>query len=64
MAAEAGAAALDRTHHLHLVAADVPGIGTTPSGSVVAKISATSRAGRDMAAAVTPAAGLFCSSWA
>src|SRR3984893_13857182 len=29
-----GAAALDRTHHLHLVEADVPGIGTAPSGAV------------------------------
>jgi len=31
------AAALDRTHHLHLVEADVSGIGTTPSGAVVAE---------------------------
>jgi hypothetical protein len=32
-----GAAALDGRHHLHLVEADVPGIGTTPRRSVVAE---------------------------
>jgi hypothetical protein len=38
MAAERrGAAALDGRHHLHLVEADVPGIGTTPRRSVVAE---------------------------
>ena len=31
------AAALDGTHHLHLVEADVSGIGTTPRRSVVAE---------------------------
>ncbi len=31
------AAALDRTHHLHLVEADVPAIGFTPCGTVVAE---------------------------
>ena len=31
------AAALDRTHHLQLVEADVPAVGVTPSGSVVAE---------------------------
>src|SRR5258705_2701573 len=31
------AAAVDRTHHLHLVEADVSGIGTTQSGAVVAE---------------------------
>ena len=30
-------AALDRAHHLHLVEADVPGIGATPSHPVVAE---------------------------
>src|SRR5271157_6019046 len=38
VAAERGrAAALDRTHHLHLVEADVSGIGATPRRSVVAE---------------------------
>jgi hypothetical protein len=38
MAAERrGAAALDRAHHLHLVEADVPGIGAAPSQAVVAE---------------------------
>ena len=31
------AAALDRTHHLHLVEADVAGIGSAPRRSVVAE---------------------------
>src|SRR6202795_5416138 len=31
------AAALDGTHHLHLVEADVPGIGSAPRRSVVAE---------------------------
>ena len=30
-------AALDRTHHLHLVEADVPGIGSAPSEAMVAE---------------------------
>ena len=38
MAAErCGAAALDCAHHLHLVEADVPGIGSAPRRSVVAE---------------------------
>jgi hypothetical protein len=32
-----GAAALDGRHHLQLVEADVPGIGSTPCRPVVAK---------------------------
>ena len=32
-----GAAALDRTHHLHLLEADVAAVGFTPSGAVVAE---------------------------
>jgi hypothetical protein len=32
-----GAAAVDRTHDLHLVEADVPGIGATPRRPVVAE---------------------------
>src|SRR5450432_2080993 len=32
-----GAAALDGTHHLHLVEADVTDVGTTPRRSVVAE---------------------------
>src|SRR6266478_5682726 len=57
------AAALDRTHHLHLVEADVSGIGTTPRRSVVAEDI------RDLQrwtghGAVTLAAGPSCSSWA
>src|SRR5437660_10655009 len=58
------AAALDRTHHLHLVEADVSGIGTTPRRSVVAEDI------RDLQrwtghGAVTLAAGPSCSrcSW-
>ena len=31
------AAALDRTHHLHLVEADVPGIGLAPRRPVIAE---------------------------
>src|SRR5436189_6335672 len=31
------AAALDRTHHLHLVEADMPRVSQTPSGAVVAE---------------------------
>jgi hypothetical protein len=31
------AAALDRTHHLHLLQADVAAVGFTPSGTVVAE---------------------------
>ncbi len=31
------AAALDRSHHLHLVEADVPGVGTTPRRTVAAE---------------------------
>jgi hypothetical protein len=31
------AAALDRTHHLHLVEAHVTAIGLTPNGAVVAE---------------------------
>jgi hypothetical protein len=38
MAAElCRAAVLDRTHDLHLVEADVPGIGATPRRPMVAK---------------------------
>jgi hypothetical protein len=38
MAAERrGAATLDGRHHLHLVEADVTGVGATPSRSVVAE---------------------------
>jgi hypothetical protein len=31
------AAALDRTHHLHLLEADMAAVGFTPSGTVVAE---------------------------
>jgi hypothetical protein len=31
------AAALDRSHHFHLVEADVAAVGVTPSGTVVAE---------------------------
>jgi hypothetical protein len=45
------AAALDRSHHLQLLEADVPAVGLAPSGPWSRKMSATSRAGRPMSAA-------------
>src|SRR6516225_4717077 len=44
------AAALDGRHHLHLVEADVSGIGFAPRRPWSRKISATSNAGRGIAA--------------
>ena len=53
------AAALDGRHHLQLVEADVAGIGTSPRRPWSRKISATSSAGRDMAAGGYAGCGAF-----